>query len=59
MNNIFEYVIGAGSGGIIVVVAYLKILAARLDTLTEGVTDVGRKVDKLDATRYGCVSWSA
>ncbi len=49
MEELLRYAAGAGGGAIVVVVAYLKILAARLDTLQDSVDQVGRKVDKLDA----------
>jgi len=48
VEELLRYAAGAGGGAIVVVIAYLKILAARLDHLQDSVDSVGRKVDKLD-----------
>lgn len=48
MDELFKLVGATGGGAIIVVVAYLKILVGRLDSIQDGIDKLCDKVDKLD-----------
>lgn len=48
MNEILQIVAGAGGGGLLVVVMYTRVLAARLDDIKAALETLVKKVDKLD-----------
>lgn len=48
MDEILKIAAGAGGGGILVVIMYTRVLAARLDDIRDRLVNVDTKIDRLD-----------